>query len=303
MTNKFLYVFLLCSSILFYNCNTKGSDQQAELDPKQIIEKAEPTIINVSSKTIHPSIIDTTSYLADCFYENLTHKKQSFIAMENILIEQNILKNETQKGYQDFFIKYVQSSKLGLYNTAPIHKGSKKYFENKLKIANTLKAHIKSAEKFKDRLNQCYKIQSKKVGFEKSQINILIDKINKFYKLAESGELDKKYPNNTLLYVLNKEFPSALFNHIDTRLIQYLMLYSYLQKYDEEQMNLEYQNALEMVVLFKKDSIKEKTTNNSSMDKSPVSDPNHIEIIEMTDKEVEDFTKNGGIIKSTEPDE
>lgn len=302
MTNKLQYILLLSISMLLYNCNTKGSNQQATLDTEQIIKKTDATILDVTSKTIHPTVTDTTNYLTDCFYKHLTNGEQSFKAIESALIEQDILKSREPKGYKELFIKFVKPAEFSNYNSISIHNGNKMYFEDKLKIATILKTHIKYAEDLDDQLNQCYEIQSKKKGFEKSQIKTFINKNNELTRQLIDGTIDKKYPNHTLYEVLNKEYSSTLFVNIDPKLINYLLLYKTLKEYDEEQMNIDYVDALEAIEQFKKDANQEESTSISTKQEP---DPNRIEVIEMTDEDVEEFTKNGGVLEPTEtaPDE
>ena len=225
----------------------------------------------------------------------------SFKDIEKSLIDQNILKNATPKGYKDFFITYVIPEQFGRFNNMNTYKVDKQFFQNKLKIATILRAHFKNAEENTEDMNTCPNTQFKKKGFEDSSIKALLDESNEITNQLVAGTLDLKYKTETYS-MLNKHFSVELFKNIDSRVISYFQLHNLLKEYGEDQMDDDYTQTLEMLDNYKKNGENEIAPDTSTKQKATKGSENQPEIILITTEETEKSIKNGAVIKSTDPD-
>ena len=292
---------VLLSSILLYNCNTKTTEKQENLETNIVVTNITPSLSEPIVTPVNNKVTDTTNYLSDCLYETLIHGERSFKDIEKSLIDQNILKNATPKGYKDFFITYVIPEQFGRFNNMNTYKVDKQFFQNKLKIATILRAHFKNAEENTEDMNTCPNTQFKKKGFEDSSIKALLDESNEITNQLVAGTLDLKYKTETYS-MLNKHFSVELFKNIDSRVISYFQLHNLLKEYGEDQMDDDYTQTLEMLDNYKKNTENEIAPDTSTKQKATKGSENQPEIILITTEETEKSIKNGAVIKSTDPD-
>ena len=292
---------VLLSSILLYNCNTKTTEKQENLETNIVVTNITPSLSEPIVTPVNNKVTDTTNYLSDCLYETLIHGERSFKDIEKSLIDQNILKNATPKGYKDFFITYVIPEQFGRFNNMNTYKVDKQFFQNKLKIATILRAHFKNAEENTEDMNTCPNTQFKKKGFEDSSIKALLDESNEITNQLVAGTLDLKYKTETYS-MLNKHFSVELFKNIDSRVISYFQLHNLLKEYGEDQMDDDYTQTLEMLDNYKKNRENEIAPDTSTKQKATKGSENQPEIILITTEETEKSIKNGAVIKSTDPD-
>ncbi|QCX39189.1 hypothetical protein FF125_12345 [Aureibaculum algae] len=292
---------VLLSSILLYNCNTKTKEKQENLETNIVVTNITPSLSEPIVTPVNNKVTDTTNYLSDCLYETLIHGEHSFKDIEKSLIDQNILKNATPKGYKDFFITYVIPKQFGRFNNMNTYKVDKQFFQNKLKIATILRAHFKNAEENTEDMNTCPNTQFKKKGFEDSSIKALLDESNEITNQLVAGTLDLKYKTETYS-MLDKHFSVELFKNIDSRVISYFQLHNLLKEYGEDQMDDDYTQTLEMLDNYKKNGENEIAPDTAIKQKTTKGSENQPEIILMTTEETENSIKNGAVIKSTDPD-
>ncbi|MBJ2172674.1 hypothetical protein JBL43_00385 [Aureibaculum sp. A20] len=292
---------VLLSSILLFNCNSKTTDKQDNSETIIVVTNATPALGEPSVTPINHNVTDTTNYLADCLYETLINGERSFKDIEKSLLDQNILKNTTPKGYKDFFITYVIPEQFGRFNNMNTYKVDKQFFQNKLKIATILRAQFKSPEQNTEDTNACPNNQFKKKGFENSSVKALLDESNEITDQLVAGTLDSKYKTETY-NMLNKHFSVELFKNIDSRVISYVQLNDILKEYGEDQMDDDYTRTLDLLEDYKKNGGKEIATDSSTKQKATKGSENQPEIILMTTEETEKSIKNGAVIKSTDPD-
>ena len=59
---------VLLSSILLYNCNTKTTEKQENLETNIVVTNITPSLSEPIVTPVNNKVTDTTNYLSDCLY-------------------------------------------------------------------------------------------------------------------------------------------------------------------------------------------------------------------------------------------